>query len=125
MTYYDPPLKNLLAETLEVLKLNGKTTAQVKWVGSRDGKYRCDWETFSALASAINYDNGYGGAEIPEDLVVVGASWWLERGEYDGSEWWEFKSLPMGPEQFLPLRTILPSSGWGNTVELAHTNEEE
>lgn len=26
--------------------------------------------------------------------MVVGDDWWLERHEYDGSEWWEFKRLP-------------------------------
>ena len=41
--------------------------------------------------------NGFGGAEVNENLFVVGADWWLERHEYDGSEWWEFKTLPTKP----------------------------
>ncbi|QNI21485.1 hypothetical protein [Salmonella phage 3sent1] len=28
---------------------------------------------------------------------------WLERGEYDGSEWWEYKATPAIPEE---CRTI-------------------
>lgn len=32
-------------------------------------------------------------------LIVVGKDFWLERHEYDGSEWWEFKSIPMEPEE--------------------------
>lgn len=31
------------------------------------------------------------------DLLVVGNNWWLERHNYDGSEWWEFKRLPTRP----------------------------
>lgn len=45
----------------------------------------------------INVNNGYGWPEIPKDLVVVGDNWWLERAEYDGSEWWEFKTIPKEP----------------------------
>jgi hypothetical protein len=51
----------------------------------------------------VNYDDGFGGNEIPLSLVVVGDDWWLERGEYDGSEWWEFKRLPPAP----PLGSVV------------------
>lgn len=26
--------------------------------------------------------------------MLVGDGWWIERAEYDGSEWWEFKTIP-------------------------------
>jgi hypothetical protein len=42
----------------------------------------------------INYDDGYGSNEILGSLVVVGSYWWLSRGEYDGSEWWNFNKKP-------------------------------
>lgn len=51
-------------------------------------------ETFKTMAMAINYDSGYGMAEIREDLIIIGKDWWLERREYDGSEWWAFLSIP-------------------------------
>lgn len=51
-------------------------------------------ELFKMMAMAINYDNGYGSAEIREDLLIVGDGWWLERDEYDGSEWWVFRTKP-------------------------------
>lgn len=43
------------------------------------------------------YDNGFGGQ------LVFGTIWytdgtWSERGEYDGSEWWEYKSCPLIPD---------------------------
>ena len=28
-----------------------------------------------------------------------GSDWWLERGEYDGSEWWEFRREPVKDKQ--------------------------
>lgn len=93
---------NLLSETLEKLKENGKSMDDVLWIGSSDGIIHK--HVFLELAN-VNYDNGYGGQEIARDLVLVGDGWWLERGEYDGSEWWEFKSLPIKPNTLLhPVR---------------------
>jgi len=43
---------------------------------------------------SIKYYNSYGASCVALDLVVVGDDWWLERYEYDGKEWWEFKTLP-------------------------------
>lgn len=43
----------------------------------------------------INYDDGYGGQEIDSSLVIVGDDWWLERAEYDGAGWFEFKKQPI------------------------------
>ena len=60
--------------------------------------YKNTWDNFSSNAN-FSYDNGYGGEEIPLDLIVVGKDFWLERHEYDGSEWWEFKSMPDEPEE--------------------------
>lgn len=40
-----------------------------------------------------NYDNGYGGQEL-HGLIWYEDGTWSERGEYDGSEWWEYKSCP-------------------------------
>ena len=83
---------NLLKETLEVLESCGKTADMVLFV--TDGGRSCAWSNFSERAATIEYDAGFGGREIVGGLKVVGYDWWLERGEYDGSEWWEFKTQP-------------------------------
>ena len=49
-------------------------------------------EFLEGLAS-IEYDNGYGGQELFGTIVYKDGTW-LERGEYDGSEWWEYRKLP-------------------------------
>lgn len=41
----------------------------------------------------FSYDSGYGGQ------MLYGTIWyddgtWSERGEYDGSEWWEHRTVP-------------------------------
>lgn len=94
---------NFLEETIECLKENGKSESDVVWVGRGHDtlyveKYKSTWEDFKSKAD-FQYDNGYGGNEIPMDLIIVGKDFWLERHEYDGSEWWEFKTMPTEPKE--------------------------
>lgn len=88
-------MKYLIKETIEKLNENHLTPDDVKWIGSRDGLYVLSWQEFEEKFKDVFYDSGYGSAEIAEDLVVVGDNWWLERAEYDGLEWWEFKTPPV------------------------------
>jgi len=39
------------------------------------------------------YYSGYGGQELFGTVVCEDGAW-LERGEYDGSEWWEIHRFP-------------------------------
>ena len=41
----------------------------------------------------FEYDNGYGGQELFGYIWYTDETW-SERGEYDGSEWWEYKKRP-------------------------------
>jgi hypothetical protein len=92
-------LTNLLEETLECLADNKLSPSDVLWVGMLDGakSVAATWAEFEPIAAGVNYDSGYGCNEIPEGLVVVGSDWWLSRGEYDGSEWWDFNRKPERP----------------------------
>lgn len=87
-------MTNLKEETLKTLKDCGKTIEDVLWVSN--GKIRLPIDAFLSAADRL-YDSGFGNIEVIEDLVIVGDNWWLERAEYDGSEWWEFKALPHQP----------------------------
>ena len=82
----DDEMENLKLETLTDLKMHGKTAEDVRWVGTRERKIPLDvfWKEADRT-----YDDGFGGAEVNECLMVVGDDWWLERHEYDGAEWWE------------------------------------
>lgn len=87
-------MTNLLEETLEKIADNNKTVEDVSWVGTDDGEYAILWEEFRQIAD-VRYDKGFGGNEIPLDLVIVFKDGtWLERAEYDGAGWWEYKTLP-------------------------------
>ena len=105
-------MTNFLAETKDVLAASGKVPADVRWVGvlkpswskEGDGPSAGTWDDFECLAN-FDYDSGYGGNEVASHLVIVGDDWWLERGEYDGSERWEFKTLPQKPAKADALRS--------------------
>lgn len=65
----------------------------VLFIGTIDGKYRMTWDKFRDKANFV-YDNGYGSQIIAHDLIVYFCDGtFLERAEYDGSEWWEYRGL--------------------------------
>lgn len=92
------PKTNLLESTLRELKEHELTPDDVVFVRGvnrqDDTNWCCRWGVFAQQAKRIWFDGGYGSQLINRHLMVVGHGWWLERGEYDGSEWWEFKRLP-------------------------------
>jgi hypothetical protein len=45
----------------------------------------------------FEYDRGYGLQEL-FGTVWLEDGMWMERGEYDGSEWWEIHTRPEIPE---------------------------
>ena len=84
---------NLLNETRDILISNNKTFDDVLFVGDRATHTKMTVKEFLEHAN-FEYDDGYGNEEINTDLILVGKDFWLERGTYDGSEWWEYKSMP-------------------------------
>lgn len=83
---------NLLEETKKELNSLGYSIDDIDGIGVNG--VRISWEEFTVLADK-EYDSGYGIQEVDTDLVIVfhdGS--WFERGEYDGSEWWEYKKRP-------------------------------
>lgn len=60
-----------------------------------------DYEEFLSKLD-FNYDAGYGTQYIFGTTWLLhkktGASNWMTRGEYDGSEWWDVHRIPNIPE---------------------------
>lgn len=108
-------MKTLLEETIDALKKNNKTEEDVVFCITTGGveldddceeecpASRFSFQIFKRLAN-FYYDNGFGGVRVDFGLKIVGDSWWLERAQYDGSEWWEFKTMPTPPELELEWR---------------------
>ena len=84
---------NLWIETIEKLKIHNLTWDDVKKVIVTN-RFVIDKNEFERVASRLNYNAGYGSLVIDPGLKIIGEDWWLERAEYDGKEWWEFKKMP-------------------------------
>lgn len=46
----------------------------------------------------FDYDDGFGGQEL-YGIIICQDGVWFERGEYDGSEWWERHKYPEIPDE--------------------------
>jgi len=56
-----------------------------------------DWSKFLSDLD-FDYDSGYGGQNLFGTIWYVDGTW-SDRGEYDGSEWWEHRECPQIPEE--------------------------
>ena len=54
-----------------------------------------DWNQFLTDID-FEYDKGYGGQELFGTIWYVDGTW-SDRGEYDGSEWWDYHYCPQIP----------------------------
>lgn len=107
-------MTNLKEETIDKLHRSGKDISDIVWIGCKDFKIPVD--LFWKLADK-SYDAGYGSQKVATDLLVVGDNWWLERAEYDGSEWWEFKTSPVEPIETIKVPKVLGGM-WDSLMEL-------
>lgn len=100
-------MKNLWEETIEVLKDYSLTWDDVDAVILEGDNVCIPKANFEEVARKTNYDSGFGSVEIRSDLIIVGWNWWLERNEYDGSEWWELKIKPFIPNEYTTVTSFI------------------
>lgn len=55
-----------------------------------------DWEMFLEKIN-LDYNDGYGGQNLYGTIWYSDGLSWSQRGEYDGSEWWEHLERPEIP----------------------------
>lgn len=58
-----------------------------------------EYETFIESLD-FEYDAGYGGQRLFGTIWFKNGNW-ADRGEYDGSEWWEYLELPVIPDYLI------------------------
>lgn len=112
---------NLYNETIKILNKRGKTIEDIVFICG--AKFEISIDNFIEVAKKTDYDSGYGAQEVAEDLKIVGTNWYLERAEYDGSEWWEFKKLPERPIEKRPIEKL--AGGMWNTLAEIQDIEED
>jgi len=88
---------NALEELEDVLKNKEKVVNDIKAVNiaiiDRNYKKIVHVKRVENLNKLnVEYDDGYGSQEL-EGIVLFKDGTWLEREEYDGSEWWRFFTL--------------------------------
>ena len=86
-------MTNLWEETINLLGDHGKSFEDVLFIRGDD--FGITKDNFEEVAKKSDYYSGYGAQHIAKDLALVGKDWWIERDEYDGAEWWKFKTIPI------------------------------
>ena len=97
---------NLLDETLEIMEYHNKTIEDIEYIYIYE---EANWSHKNIIYNSdsiksldklnFKYDSGYGSQEI-FGWITFKDNTWLERSEYDGSEWWNFMKKP-GPEDLI------------------------
>ena len=105
MTNAKEELQGILERTKSVIKCAYITTTRFNYWDDHDnyvepapillkeGHTPAEYEEFLQKLD-FEYDSGYGGQELHGTVWLVEEHTWLERGEYDGSEWWEYMKCP-------------------------------
>ena len=76
-------------ELLRILEENNKNLDNIKFI-----RINFDGSKIHKLDDLhFVYDNDFGGAEF-FGYILLDDNDWLERGEYDGATWWEYKKYP-------------------------------
>lgn len=65
----------------------------------KQGYSEVDYNNFLNSLNFI-YDSGYGSQELYGVIWYTDGTW-SSRGEYDGSEWWEYNRVPDVPDELL------------------------
>jgi len=64
-------------------------------VGFTKGEYE-----FFIKKLDVEYDDGYGSQELNGTIWLKDGTW-MDRGEYDGSEWWNYQVCPEVPKELI------------------------
>lgn len=112
----------LLDETIEAIQESGHRVEDIVFIGSLDG-HSCTWDEFQELAN-VEYDRGFGSAEVATDLIVLFSDGiYLKRGEYDGSEWWEYNPPISPPEERKPIKRLV-GRYWPDLKDLQNNSDD-
>ena len=115
-------MAELIQETKNYMSAIGYSKDDIQWIGGRDFiiPIDCFWN-----ASPQVYDAGFGWQEVACDLVIVFKDGtWLDRREYDGSEWWEHQSCPEKPSEIRYINNFISYHYERTLMEINRKNED-
>lgn len=87
-------MTNARQELLTILDNIDKTPSDISWMLVYTADYSDISEAFTSIDQLdFTYDSGYGTQKL-FGVVFFNDNTWLDRGEYDGSEWWDYITTP-------------------------------
>jgi len=97
------------------LQENGKTFDDIIWIGNK--KFQIEIEDFIRLSQQLEMDpvplvNRIYLKSIPEDILIVGEDFWLERPVYydamfeNLTDLWIFNTMPKRPVFYRKIKTL-------------------
>lgn len=98
---------NITCAVIEYCHCRGFSEAEHRTYVLTEGHSTVELDAFLDSLD-FKYDNSYGSQEL-FGTVWLSDGTWLERGEYDGSEWWEHRERPSIPEE---LRFKVKNEFW-------------
>ena len=108
---------NLYDETVKILSSHDKTISDIEYIGSTRTKINTNKAL--ELMKKTNYDSGFGGQEIACNLMIKGNGFIMIRGEYDGSEWWDYMQTdPSLPQVERDVKSFKANIGWDSLEEI-------
>lgn len=110
---------DLIQETKNYMASLGYKKEDIAWIGGRQFAVpiNCFWDCPPQM-----YDPGYGSVHVAIDLTIVFKdNTWLERQEYDGSEWWVHRKAPQEPFEHKWVNTFI-DDGYDADYGLAYIN---
>lgn len=113
---------NLYEETMAELNAAGYEPSDIKAVFGET--YQIPIDNFLKLAKATDYDSNYGAQEVAFDLrILLNDGAWLERGEYDGKEWWQLRKSPQPPAEIRKIKHLAVFGGFVGWERLEDLNK--
>lgn len=115
-------MTNFLKETLEAIEQSGHVPEDIIFIGSVDTGHSCAFDEFKIMAD-VKYDSGFGSQKIADDLIIAFSDGQqMSRGEYDGSEWWEFHKPFKMPENKKPIARL--TGGMWDSINAMNGGED-
>ena len=110
-------MTNLFDETVKILKIHSKTIADIEYIGSPETKINTNKAL--ELMKKTNYYNSFGRQEVAQNLMIKGDGFIMTRGEYDGSEWWEYMPSELSlPQEDTDVKSLETQEGWESLEEI-------
>jgi hypothetical protein len=101
-------MSTFLEQTIDIMVLADLAVADIEFIGSCDGIYRCTWEEFCDLADFEIDLTSFGGPTVVADLVIIykgGTRMRLD--EYDGSQSWQVTTPHRFDQKHRKITTLL------------------